>query len=31
MYGWSYERARNLSTRGMADLRALLKTRGIDG
>ena len=31
MYGWSYERARNLSTRGMADLRAELKNRGIDG
>jgi RNA polymerase sigma factor (sigma-70 family) len=31
MYGWSYERARNLSARGMADLRAELKTRGIDG
>jgi RNA polymerase sigma factor (sigma-70 family) len=31
MYGWSYERARNLSARGMADLRAALKTRGIDG
>jgi RNA polymerase sigma factor (sigma-70 family) len=31
MYGWSYERARNLSTRGMADLRAALKERGIDG
>ena len=31
MYGWSYERARNLSTRGMADLRAALKERGLDG
>lgn len=31
MYGWSYERARNLSTRGMADLRAALRERGIDG
>lgn len=31
MYDWSYERARNLSARGMADLRASLKTRGIDG
>jgi RNA polymerase sigma factor (sigma-70 family) len=31
MYGWSYERARNLSTRGMSDLRAQLRTRGIDG
>jgi hypothetical protein len=31
MYGWSYERARNLSTRGMADLRKALRERGIDG
>jgi len=31
MYGWSYERARNLSARGMADLRALLKERKIGG
>jgi hypothetical protein len=31
MYGWSYERARNLSARGMADLRARLRMRGIDG
>ena len=31
MYGWSRERARNLSTRGMADLRAALRERGIDG
>lgn len=31
LYGWSYERARNLSTRGMADLRAALRKRGIDG
>lgn len=31
MYGWSYERARNLSARGMADLRAALRARGIDG
>lgn len=31
MYGWSYERARNLSARGMADLRAALRKRGIDG
>jgi RNA polymerase sigma-70 factor (ECF subfamily) len=31
MYGWSYERARNLSTRGMADLRVLLKERKISG
>ena len=31
MYGWSYERARNLSARGMADLRAALRERGLDG
>ena len=31
MYGWSYERARNLSARGMADLRALLKERKTGG
>ena len=31
MYGWSYDRARNLSARGMADLRAALRARGIDG
>jgi DNA-directed RNA polymerase specialized sigma24 family protein len=31
MYGWSYDRARNLSARGMADLRAALRKRGIDG
>jgi RNA polymerase sigma factor (sigma-70 family) len=31
MYGWSYQRARNLSTRGMTDLRAALRKRGIDG
>jgi RNA polymerase sigma factor (sigma-70 family) len=30
MYGWSYQKARNLSTRGMADLRAELKKRGLD-
>lgn len=29
MYGWSYERARNLSARGMADLRKALNQRGI--
>lgn len=27
MYGWSYQRARNLSARGMADLRARLRTK----
>lgn len=31
MYGWSYQRARNLSARGMADLRTALRERGIDG
>jgi RNA polymerase sigma factor (sigma-70 family) len=31
MYGWSYDRARNLSARGMNDLRAALRKRGIDG
>jgi len=31
MYGWSYERARNLSARGMADLRVALREAGIDG
>jgi len=31
MYGWSYERARNLSARGMADLRELLKERRFGG
>jgi RNA polymerase sigma factor (sigma-70 family) len=31
MYGWTYQRARNLSARGMADLRAALRERGIDG
>lgn len=30
MYGWSYQRARNLSTRGMTDLRNELKKRGLD-
>lgn len=31
MYGWSYQRARNLVARGLADLRAGLRKRGIDG
>lgn len=31
MYGWSYERARNLSARGMTALRTALRERGIDG
>ena len=29
MYGWSYQRARNLIARGMADLRTELRTRGL--
>lgn len=31
MYGWTYQRARNLSTRGMAELRDELRKRGING
>lgn len=31
MYGWSYNTARNLISRGMADLRAGLRKRGIHG
>jgi len=31
MFEWSYNRARNLIARGMADLRRELHTRGIDG
>jgi RNA polymerase sigma factor (sigma-70 family) len=31
MYGWSYQKARNLVARGIADLRAALRERGIDG
>lgn len=31
MYGWPYQRARNLIARGMADLRAALAARGING
>jgi DNA-directed RNA polymerase specialized sigma24 family protein len=31
MYGWTYNRARNLIARGMADLRRELRARGIDG
>jgi RNA polymerase sigma factor (sigma-70 family) len=31
MYGWSYDRARNLSFRGREDLKAALRERGIDG
>ncbi|MBZ0113979.1 MAG: sigma-70 family RNA polymerase sigma factor [Thermoanaerobaculia bacterium] len=30
MYGWSYQTARNLVSRGMADLRRGLRKRGID-
>lgn len=29
MYGWPYQRARNLVARGMADLRAALRARGV--
>ena len=31
MYGWSYQKARNLLARGMADLREALQRRGIHG
>jgi RNA polymerase sigma factor (sigma-70 family) len=31
MYGWSYQKARNLIARGMSDLRAGLRARGIEG
>jgi RNA polymerase sigma factor (sigma-70 family) len=31
MYGWPYQKARNLIARGMADLREALRRRGIDG
>lgn len=31
MFGWSYNQARNLIARGMADLRRALRERGIDG
>jgi RNA polymerase sigma factor (sigma-70 family) len=31
MYGWPYERARNLIARGMQDLRLALRRRGVDG
>jgi RNA polymerase sigma factor (sigma-70 family) len=30
-YGWTYQRARNLVARGMADLRAALTRRGVHG
>lgn len=29
LYGWTYQRARNLVARGMADLRAALRARGV--
>jgi RNA polymerase sigma factor (sigma-70 family) len=29
LYGWTYQRARNLIARGMADLRAELRSRGL--
>ena len=31
MYGWTYQKARNLIARGMADLRDALRNRGIHG
>jgi RNA polymerase sigma factor (sigma-70 family) len=31
MHDWSYNRARNLIARGMADLRRALRERGVDG
>lgn len=31
LYGWDYQKARNLVARGVADLRAALKAKGIDG
>ena len=31
MYGWSYQKARNLIARGMADLRETLRSHGIHG
>jgi RNA polymerase sigma factor (sigma-70 family) len=30
MYGWSYQKARNLVARGIADLRARLRADGVD-
>ena len=29
LYGWTYQRARNLIARGMADLRSELRQRGL--
>ncbi len=31
MFGWSYQKARNLIARGIADLRQALKDEGLDG
>ena len=31
LYGWTYQKTRNLVARGMADLRAELRTRGFHG
>ncbi|MDH4064149.1 MAG: sigma-70 family RNA polymerase sigma factor [Acidobacteriota bacterium] len=31
LFGWDYQKARNLVARGMADLRQALRERGIDG
>jgi RNA polymerase sigma factor (sigma-70 family) len=30
LYGWTYQRARNLIARGMADLRLALRARGVE-
>jgi len=30
LYGWTYQRARNLVARGMADLRSALRAKGVD-
>jgi RNA polymerase sigma factor (sigma-70 family) len=30
LYGWTYQRARNLVARGLADLRAALRARGVE-
>jgi DNA-directed RNA polymerase specialized sigma24 family protein len=30
LYGWTYQRARNLVARGMADLRHALRARGVE-
>jgi hypothetical protein len=31
MYGWTYQKARNLIARGMADVREALARRGVRG